>query len=125
MVAGVVSKNATVEKLTEYLKNKGLEIVKCELLTTRVEECRTLSFKVTIKAEDLEKAKNPAIWPYQVVVRMFVNFRRKVADEFASEHQNQQVRGVRQLGQQNAGHNQGAGRRSRVLPGCKTRTESR
>ena len=96
-----MSKNATVDKLTDYLKNKGLDIVSCELLTNNVEQCRTLSFKVTIKAEDFERAKNPAIWPYRVVVRKFVHFRRKVADEFASEQQ--QVRGVRQL-------DQGAGR---------------
>ena len=97
LVAGGVSKNATVDKLTEYLRNKGLDIVKCELLTTQVEQCRKLSFKVTIKAEDFEKAKNPAIWPYRVVVRKFVHFRRRAADEFASDQQ--QVRGVKQLGQ--------------------------
>ena len=33
LVAGGVSKNATTDKLTEYLRNKGLEIVNCELLT--------------------------------------------------------------------------------------------
>ena len=105
LVAGGVSKNATVDKLTDYLKNKGLDIVSCELLTNNVEQCRTLSFKVTIKAEDFERAKNPAIWPYRVVVRKFVHFRRKVADEFASASASvqQQMRGVRQL-------DQGAGR---------------
>ena len=30
LVAGGVSKNATVDKLTDYLKNKGLDIIKCE-----------------------------------------------------------------------------------------------
>ena len=34
LVAGGVSKNATVNKLSDYLKNNGLDIVKCELLTT-------------------------------------------------------------------------------------------
>ena len=42
LVSGGVSKNATVDKLTEYLRNKGLDIVKCELLTTQVEQYRTL-----------------------------------------------------------------------------------
>ena len=80
-------------------------------MLTKFEEARSLSFKVTIKAEDFEKANNPAIWPYRVVVRKFVNFRRKETDEFAPNQQ--QVRGVRQLGQGAGGqgqaqHHQGA-----------------
>ena len=102
LVAGGVSKNATVDKLTEYLKNKGLDIVQCELLTNAnaIANVRSLSFKVTIKAEDLDKASDAAIWPYRVVVRKFVNFRRKEVDEFAP--QQQQVPGVRRLGQGHA-----------------------
>ena len=83
LVAGGVSKNATADKLTEYLQNKGLDILKCELLTTKVELARTLSFKVTIKADNFEKAKDPNIWPYRVVVRKFVNFRKREIYEFA------------------------------------------
>ena len=96
LVAGGVSKNANTDKLTDYLKKKGLDIVSCELLTTRVDQARTLSFKVNIKAEDFEKAKDPNIWPYRVVVRKFVNFRRREIDEFAPLHENQ-VRGVQSL----------------------------
>ena len=98
LVAGGVSKNATVEKLTEYLQNKGLNIVKCDLLTnpTAIDNVRSLSFKVTIKAEDLEKASDASIWPYRVVVRKFVNFRKRETDEFAPNDQN--MAGVRPLG---------------------------
>ena len=95
LVAGGVSKNANTDKLRDYLKNKGLNIVACELLTTRVDQARTLSFKVTIKAEDFEKAKDPNIWPYRVVVRKFVNFRKREIDEFAP--QLSQVGGVHPL----------------------------
>ena len=107
LVAGGVSKNATSDKLTDYLKNKGLNILKCELLTTKVELARTLSFKVTIKADDFEKAKNPNIWPYRVVVRKFVNFRRREVDEFAP--QGNQVRGVHRLEQGQHAHQAGPG----------------
>ena len=98
LVAGGVSKNATNDKLTEYLKNKGLNIVNCELLTNpnAIEKVRSLSFKVTIKAEDLEKASDPGIWPYRVAVRKFVTFRRKVFDEFAPNQGN--FEGVQPLG---------------------------
>ena len=114
LVAGGVSKNATSDKLTDYLKNKGLNILKCELLTTKVELARTLSFKVTIKADDFEKAKNPNIWPYRVVVRKFVNFRRREVDEFAP--QGNQVRGVHRLGQGQHG-GQGHGQPHQAGPG--------
>ena len=59
--------------------------MKCDLLTNPsvIDRVRSLSFKITIKAEDLEVASNPALWPYRVVVRKFVNFRKKIEDEFA------------------------------------------
>ena len=74
LVAGGVSKNATCEKLTDYLKNKGLAILNCELLTNpmALDKVRSLSFKVTIKAEDLEKASDPSIWPYRVAVSSMI-----------------------------------------------------
>ena len=85
LVAGGVSKNATKDKLTDYLRNKGLNIVNCELLTNpnAIDKVRSLSFKVTIKAEDMEKASDPGIWPYRVAVRKFVTFRKRLIDEFA------------------------------------------
>ena len=108
LVAGGVSKNATVDKLSDYLKNKGLDIVKCELLTnpTAIDKVRSLSFKVTIKAEDIEKASDASNWPFRVVVRKFVTFRRREVDEFAPS--SQRVAGVQPLGHtQGPQHQQG------------------
>ena len=61
---------------------------------------------------DFEKAKDPNIWPYRVVVRKFVNFRRREVDEFAPQHGNH-LRGVQPLphGQQ-AGNGGGYGFRT-------------
>ena len=56
---------------------KGLEVVECELMTKFIAESRALTFKVTIKAKDLEKAKNPEIWPARVGVRMYKHFSTK------------------------------------------------
>ena len=111
LVAGGVSKNATTDKLIEYLKNKGLNIVKCDLLTNPsvIDRVRSLSFKITIKAEDLEVASNPALWPYRVVVRRFVNFRKKIEDEFAphpSGFAGVQPLGHPQISQQQLSHSQ-------------------
>ena len=67
-----------------------------------MDKVRSLSFKVTIKAEDLEKASNPAMWPYRVTVRRFVNFRQKLDDEFAPHRNNMNgssLDGVQPIGQ--------------------------
>ena len=56
LVASGVSKNATTEKLADYLKDKGLNVIKCELMTKgdALFLARSFSFKLTIKAEDYE-----------------------------------------------------------------------
>lgn len=51
-----VSKDASEEQLKSYVEGKGLDVIKCELITTWT-EARTHSFKLTIKAKDLRKAQ--------------------------------------------------------------------
>ena len=77
LVAHGLAKDASDEKLKNYLVGKGLEVVECKLMTKFIAESRALSFKVTIKAKDLEKAKNPEIWPARVGVRMYKHFSTK------------------------------------------------
>ena len=77
LVAHGLAKDATEERLKAYLVGKDLNVVSCELMTKFVAESRALTFKVTIKAKDLEKAKNPELWPSRVGVRMFKHFSTK------------------------------------------------
>ena len=56
LVAFGVAKDASTEKLKGYLEKKGLKVVNCELLTKHVNEARTHSYKVTVKASEFEKA---------------------------------------------------------------------
>ena len=65
-----VGKDVTTSLIREYLGNKNIEVLECELLTKH-EQPNSLSFKVTVKAIDLQKAKNKTTWPNGVGVRMF------------------------------------------------------
>ena len=58
-------------KLKSYLEKKSLNVVSCEKLT-KFEEARTHSYKVTAKASEFEKAKNPELWTYIVGVRLIL-----------------------------------------------------
>ena len=42
-----------------------------------IDNVNSLTFKVTLKAADLERALNPNLWPYRCSVRYFKNYRPK------------------------------------------------
>ena len=65
-----VGKDVTTSLIREYLGNKNIEVLECDLLTKH-EQPNSLSFKVTVKAIDLQTAKNKNTWPNGVGVRMF------------------------------------------------------
>ena len=68
--------------LNDYLKNKGINVVEVVQLTKQevVEQVRTLTFRVAIKASDYEAALKPEIWPYRVGVRHYRAPRRERPD---------------------------------------------
>ena len=39
-----------------------------------------LAFKVSVPAEDLEKALDPTVWPLRVRVREFIHYRKRYSD---------------------------------------------
>ena len=78
IVAFNVSKDITAEKIKQYVLDKGVDVVDCELIT-KWKDARTLSFKITIKAKHLEITKADRFWPYRVGVRFFKNFRPKTS----------------------------------------------
>ena len=73
LVAYGIAKNVTGIQLSQWLAGKGLHIVSCDLLT-RYDGARSLSYKVTIKSRDYQKATSPEIWPARVGVRLFKFF---------------------------------------------------
>ena len=75
LVASGVAKDATEKKLEDFLKAKGIEVVKVECLTKQElitdNKVRSKTFKVTVKAAQHEKAMDPRVWPFRVGVRHF------------------------------------------------------
>ena len=60
-------------EIGKLIEEMGLMVVDCTLLT-KYEGARTLSFKITIKPQCFEKAKDPSIWPYRVGLRLYKYF---------------------------------------------------
>jgi hypothetical protein len=77
-----LSLNATANQLESFVVNKGLKVSSCTLLTDleKHPDSRAKSFKVTIKADDYEKALDENMWPYRVRVRLFKHFRKNQND---------------------------------------------
>ena len=75
LVASGVAKDADEEKLKDFLKNKGIAVMKVECLTKEElvleNKVRSKTMKVTVKASDLDKALKPEVWPSRVGVRLY------------------------------------------------------
>ena len=68
-----MGKDTTGDQLSQWLLRNGLQIKSCVLLT-KYEGARSLTYKITVKATDYDKAINPDIWPAKVGVRRFKFF---------------------------------------------------
>ena len=44
------------------------------------ETSSVISFKISVPAEDLEKALDPTVWPLRVRVREFIHYRKRYSD---------------------------------------------
>ena len=73
LVASGVGKDCSNEDLSEFLKSKGIVTVAVETLTRSevLDQVRTKTFKITVKASQYEAALKPEVWPYRVAVRHF------------------------------------------------------
>ena len=79
LVATGVGKDCTDENMSNFLKGKGIEPVLVETLTRAevMDQVRTKTFKITIKAAQYEAALKPEVWPYRVAVRHYRAPRRQ------------------------------------------------
>ena len=75
LVASGVAKDADEEQLKDFLKKKGIAVMKVECLTKEElvleNKVRSKTMKVTVKASDLDKALKPEVWPSRVGVRLY------------------------------------------------------
>ena len=79
LVASGVSKDCSDDDLSQFLKGKGIETVAVETLTRTeiLDQVRTKTFKITVKAAQYEAALKPEVWPYRVAVRHYKAPRRQ------------------------------------------------
>ena len=85
LVAYGVAKNITAIQLSNFMQNKGLDVIDCVLLT-KYNGARSLTFKITIKATDFEKAQDPDIWPYIVGLRYYKQFNNSQAKQIVPDY---------------------------------------
>ena len=73
LVASGVGKGCSTDNLKDFLAGKGINAVEVEMLTKKevIEQVRTLTFRVSVKAADYEAALKPEVWPYRVGVRHY------------------------------------------------------
>ena len=72
-----VHKDTTFEDIIEELKYSDIDISKDDIVEKTRERSSVKSFKLSIRAEFLEKALKPETWPLRVKVREWVYFPRK------------------------------------------------
>lgn len=65
----------------EDLGESGIEINSGNVTLMSKAEANLKSFKISVRAEDLQKALDPAIWPMRVKVREFIHYRRNIGAE--------------------------------------------
>ena len=71
------------------LADSGIVTQAKDIIKKSREEAHLKSFKISVKAEDLQKALNPAVWPMRVKVREFIYYARKGPRQDSGEHPGQ------------------------------------
>ena len=73
LVASGVGKGCSPEFLRDFLVGKGITPVEVVMLTKKevLDQVRTLTFRIAVKAADYEAALKPEVWPYRVGVRHY------------------------------------------------------
>ena len=75
------------EDIVKDLGDSGINIEAKDVLKKSKDGAALLSFKVSVRAEDLQKALDPQIWPLRVKVREYVYYPKKKPNENASSSQ--------------------------------------
>ena len=97
LVAYGVAKQVTGIQLSHFLQERGLNVLRCDLLT-KYENARSLAYKISIRSRDYEKAQDPNIWPLRLGVRLFKYFKkRNVYTGGLEREQKREVTGPRKV----------------------------
>jgi hypothetical protein len=88
------------------LAESGIIIQERDIEKKSKEEAYLVSYKIRLKAEDLQKALEPSVWPLRVKVREFIYYSRRNPRQQRQQHED----GQEQDQQHGRGHGQQQGR---------------
>ena len=74
-----VHPDTTEEDIVQDLADSDIIINIGDIVQKSKEEAFLKSYKISVKAEDLQKALIPSVWPLRVKVREFIHYSRKTA----------------------------------------------
>ena len=72
-----VHQDTTEDDIVNEMAESGIEIHSRDVIKKSKDEAPLKSFKISVKAEDLEKALDPSVWPMRVKVREYIYYSRK------------------------------------------------
>ena len=80
-----VHPDTTKEDIVADLADSSIIITENDIEKKSKNEAFLVSYKIRVKAEDLQKALNPAIWPLRVKVREYVYYSNKKQEKKNSD----------------------------------------
>ena len=72
-----VHPDTTPEDIVQDLACSDIIIKTLDIVVKSREEAFLKSYKISVKAEDLQKALDPSVWPLRVKVREFIHYSKK------------------------------------------------
>ena len=90
----------TVDDLIKDLGECGIAVESTGVVKKSKEGAALLSFKISVRAEDLSKALDPSIWPLRVKVKEYIYYpKKKTSNENSdsSYHTQQQLQQIPQI----------------------------
>ena len=100
-----VHPDTTEEDIVNDLADSGIMIESKDVIKKSKDDAPLKSFKISVKAEDLQKSLDPSVWPLRVKVREYIYYSRKSPRQVDG----QAAAGNQQQGQADRGRGQAQG----------------
>ena len=92
--------DTTQDDIVKDLAESSIIIEEKDVMKKSREGAALLSFKVSVRAEDLQKALDPAVWPLRVKVREYIYYPRKKTDKDKNNDEASQTSNLQPLNAQ-------------------------
>ena len=89
-----VPRGTTTEDIVEDLAESDIQVAPSDIILMSKGSPSVISYRISVKAEDLQKALDPTVWPLRVKVREFIHYRSRKGNQ--QENYQESGRHVRQ-----------------------------